>query len=74
MLQEQFANLKNLEFIDKRELKPDPWERVGEDTLEGAYFRLLHNKLACAGDAQKEIIQLAADISRAILDGKEAEL
>ena len=73
-LKVQFAALKNLEFIDKRELKPDPWERVGEDTLEGAYFRLLQGKLSYANSAEKEIIQLAADLSRTILDGKEVVL
>jgi hypothetical protein len=73
-LKEQFRNLKNLEFTDKRELKPDPWERVGDDTLEGAYFRLLQSKLSYANAAEKEIIQLAADLSRSILDGKEVVL
>ena len=74
VLKTQYANLKNLEFVDKRERKPDPWERVNEDTLEGTYFRLLQNKLAGANEAKREIIQLAAELSRAILDGKEAEL
>ena len=62
------------EFVDNRELKPDPWEHVGDDTLEGAYFRLLQGKLASASDAEADIIQLAADLSRVILDGKEVVL
>jgi DNA repair exonuclease SbcCD nuclease subunit len=73
-LKAQFAGLRNLEFVDNREMKPDPWERVDEDTLEGSYFRLLQNKLQEADDAQAEVIQLAADLSRAILDGKEVVL
>jgi hypothetical protein len=73
-LKEQFADLKNLEWIDNRELKPDPWERVGDDTLEGGYFRLLQSKLSYAGSTEKEIIQLAAELSRTILDGKEVVL
>lgn len=73
-LKAQFAGLRNLEFVDNREMKPDPWERVDEDTLEGSYFRMLQNKLQEADDAQAEVIQLAADLSRAILDGKEVVL
>lgn len=73
-LKAQFADLKNLEWIDNRELKPDPWERVGDDTLEGGYFRLLQSRLTYAASADKEIIQLAAEISRTILDGKEVVL
>ena len=73
-LKAQFLGLRNLEFIDKREIKPDPWERVGDDTLEGGYFRLLQSKLSYANSAEKEIIQLAADLSRTILDGKEVVL
>ena len=55
-------------------MKPDPWEHVGDDTLEGAYFRLLQGKLASANEAEADIIQLAAGLSRTILDGKEVVL
>ena len=74
VLKAKFSGLRHLEFVDNRELKPDPWERVGDDTLEGAYFRLLQSKLSGANEAQSEVIQLAADLSRAILDGKEVVL
>ena len=73
-VREKFKGLAHLEFIDNRQIKPDPWERVGEDNLEGAYFRLLQSKLTYANESEKEIIQLAADISRTLLDGKEVEL
>ena len=73
-LKETYSTIAHLEFIDNREMKPDPWERVGEDTLEGAYFRLLQSKLVVASEAESEIIRAAADISRQILDGKEVEL
>ena len=73
-LKETYSYLQNLEFVDNREMKPDPWEHVGDDTLEGAYFRLLQGKLSSASDAEADIIQLAADLSRVILDGKEVVL
>ena len=73
-LKETYSTIAHLELIDNREMKPDPWERVGEDTLEGAYFRLLQSKLVVASEAESEIIRAAADISRQILDGKEVEL
>lgn len=73
-LKNRFAHLPRLEIIDNRELKPDPWELVGDDTLEGSFFRLLQGKLTYANETEAEIIQLAADISRTILDGKEVAL
>ena len=73
-LKERYGDITHLEFVDNREMKPDPWERVGEDTLEGAYFRLLQSKLKIASEAESEIILMAAELSRQILDGKEVEL
>ena len=69
-----FGHLRNLEIIDNRVLRPDPWDRAGEDTLEGIYFRLLKSKLE-EGDAEtRAVIQLAAELSRDILDGREVAL
>ena len=73
-LREQFAYLKNLEFIDNRTSRSDPWERMGEDTLEGAYFRLLRNRLVESEAGDREIIQLAAELSRDLLEGREVVL
>lgn len=74
VLKERFAHLRNLEIIDNRVPRPDPWERADEDTLEGIYFRLLRSKLE-AGDTESEaVIRLAAELSRDILDGREVVL
>lgn len=72
-LYHQFENLPNLEFRDETEAPMDPWEDMGEDTLEGVYFRLLRSAmLEDPENAGK--IQLAAEISRRLLEGKEVVL
>ena len=73
-LREQFSFLRNLEFIDNRVPRSDPWERVEEDTLEGTYFRLLRSRLDESGEADRQIILLAAELSRDILEGREVVL
>lgn len=73
-LRDRFAYLKNLEFIDNRTPRSDPWERLEEDTLEGAYFRLLRSRLEEAEGTDREIIQLAAELSRDLLEGREVVL
>lgn len=51
---------------------PTPlWDVIGEDSLEGTYFKLLHDAL---GTADEETVLLAAKISRRILDGREVAL
>ena len=69
-----FPWLPHLEIIDRRTEKADPWERMGEDTLEGIYFRMLRQKLEQAETHQAEQIRLAAEISRKILAGGEVTL
>lgn len=73
-LRQQFAYLQNLEITDARTPRSDPWERMGTDTLEGTYFRLLRKKLEAAEVGDREIIQLAAELSRDILEGREVVL
>lgn len=79
-LRERYRGMPNLEFIDQREEKADLWETVGEDTLEGAYFRLLRQKLdqesgnGLNWTEEARRIQLAAEISHKILEGKEVAL
>ena len=60
----------NLTLRDLRTPAADLWEKAGEDTLEGIYFRLLREKLESEG----EIARLAAEISRKLLDGREVVL
>jgi DNA repair exonuclease SbcCD nuclease subunit len=73
-LKERYYGMPNLEFIDRREEKADLWERIEEDTLEGAYFRLLREKMEMAEEAEAAKIRLAAEISHRILEGKEVAL
>jgi hypothetical protein len=48
-------------------------EQVPQDAMSDV-VEDMQNKLQEADDAQAEVIQLAADLSRAILDGKEVVL
>ncbi len=79
-LRERYRGMPNLEFIDHREEKADLWERAGEDTLEGIYFRVLREKLEQVDEngekwtEEARAIQLAAEISYKILEGKEVVL
>ena len=73
-LSRRFAHIPNLTLRDATTPPVDPWGAVGEDSLEGTYFRLLQEKLPGADPHTQEIIQLAARISRQLLDGQEVKL
>ena len=70
-LQARFAHIPNLELRDETEPPVDLWAEAGEDTLRGAYFRLLRQ--AAEGE-QGDAARLAAKISRKLLDGREVTL
>ena len=60
-----------LQIRDKT-IPPTPlWDALGQDSLEGIYFQLLHDALATTDE---ETVLLAAKISRNILDGREVNL
>lgn len=61
----------NLTLRDRTEPPTDLWGSINEDSLEGLYFRLLHEAME---DTDPEIVELAAKISRRILDGREVSL
>ena len=72
-LKAAFPAFPNLELRDKTEPPLDIWQDAGEDTLEGVYFHLLR----CAMEDNPENagrIQLAAEISRKLLAGREVTL
>lgn len=72
-LKAQFADIPNLELLDKTQPPVDLWAGIGEDSLEGVYFQKL--KQAMDEDpASAEIIAMAAEISRRILEGREVNL
>lgn len=72
-LKRSFARVPNLELRDMTEAPVDPWESAGEDSLEGIYFQMLQRKLKKEPENEKDI-QLAAEISRKLLLGKEVTL
>ncbi|MBO5892576.1 MAG: DNA repair exonuclease [Oscillospiraceae bacterium] len=73
-LQAAFPHIPNLELRDQTLPEPDLWNSVGEDTLEGVFFRILQDNLSTESQTLQRQIKLAARISRQILDGQEVTL
>lgn len=69
-----FAHVPNLELRDRTSPPVDVWSALESDTLEGTYFRLLHEALSSGDHRTREELELAARISRLILDGREVAL
>jgi DNA repair exonuclease SbcCD nuclease subunit len=69
-----FPHVPNLEVRDRTVPEIDLWSSVGEDTLEGVYFRILQDSMADSSEKLQQNIKLAAKISRQILDGQEVTL
>ncbi len=67
-------HVPNLELRDRTLPEMDLWSVIEEDTLEGVYFRILHDGLNTESEALQQHIKLAAKISRQILDGQEVIL
>ena len=63
-----------LELRDRTLPEVDLWSAIGEDTLEGVYFKLLHDALDTESEKLQRQLKLAARISRQILDGQEVVL
>jgi DNA repair exonuclease SbcCD nuclease subunit len=70
----EFSHVPNLELRDRTQPEIDLWSAIGEDTLEGVYFRLLHDGLNTDSEKLQQNLKLAARISRQILDGQEVIL
>lgn len=66
-----FPEFPHLTLRDRTVPPADLWGCVGEDSLEGVYFKMLHEALE---SADEETVLLAAKISRRILDGREVVL
>ena len=69
-----FPHIPYLELRDRTLPEVDLWSVVGEDTLEGVYFKLLHDGLDTESEKLQRQLKLAARISRQILDGQEVVL
>ena len=72
-LQRVFAAYPNLELRDRTEPPVEVWADAENDSLEGIYFGMLRKAMEeSPGDARR--IQLAAEISRKLLSGREVKL
>ena len=69
-----FPHIPNLEVRDRTRAELDLWSGIDEDTLEGTYFKILHDGLQSDSPVLQRRIKLAARISRQILDGQEVVL
>jgi hypothetical protein len=69
-----FSHVPNLEIRDRTLPEMDLWRNIDEDSLEGVYFRTLHDGLDTDSEKLQRSIRLAAKISRQILDGQEVVL
>lgn len=58
--------------IRDRTVPPTPlWDTIGQDSLEGIFFRMLHEAMETG---ETETVLLAAKIARRILDGREVQM
>ena len=69
----EFPDFPNLFLLDKTEPPMDLWENTDADTLEGMYFQLLRRRMEEEPENARQI-QLAAEISRKLLSGREVTL
>lgn len=70
-LKDRFFSLR---LRDRTTPPEDLWERADRDSLEGLYFRLLREAMTGADERTREVLTLAARLSRRILDGREVDL
>lgn len=62
----QFSHFPDLTLLDRTTAPLELWANAGADSLEGVFFALLRDS-----DADAETVQLAARISRRLLQGQE---
>ena len=72
-LRREFVDFPNLELRDQTEPPLEIWEDADKDSLEGIYFGMLRKAMEEDED-NAGLIQLAAEISRKILTGREVKL
>lgn len=73
-LKEKFSQFPNLQLRDTTVEPPELWRSMGEDTLEGVYFQLLHDAMEGQDEDTCRRVCLAAKISRQLLLGREVKL
>ena len=73
-LTKEFPQVTHLTLRDETRPEMDLWGALGEDTLEGVYFDMLHQAAQSDSALRSGRAKLAARISRQILDGQEVKL
>lgn len=73
-LYRRFGEYPNLKLLDETVKQENLWKNAGKDTLEGIYFQLLRDAMDRADPKTREELELAAKLSRQILQGREVEL
>ena len=74
LLCQQFSRFPHLQLRDRTQPVLDVWGRADADSLEGVYFGLLKEAIATAEEPDREALELAARISRQLLEGREVIL
>ncbi|MBE6981934.1 MAG: hypothetical protein E7437_06415 [Ruminococcaceae bacterium] len=73
-LTEAFPHVPNLTLRDETIPQVDIWSSAGEDSLEGAFFQVLRESAQSTSQSLQHRAELAARISRRLLDGQEVTL
>lgn len=73
-LRKQFPHIPNLWLRDETIPEVDLWATIDDDSLEGVYFSLLQQASQSDSEKLARRANLAARISRRILDGQEVKL
>ena len=73
-LRAQFPHIPHLWLQDATVPEVDLWSSINDDTLEGVYFSLLKQAAESGSEVLSDRANLAARISRKILDGQEVKL
>ncbi len=68
-----FSHIPHLELLDATQPPVDVWKALGADTLEGQFFGMLKTEME-SNPEEKDVLHLAAELSRRILDGQEVVL
>lgn len=69
-----FPHIPHLTVLDETVPQVDLWANANEDSLEGAFFNILYQQAQSPSEGLRRRAELAARISRRILDGQEVKL
>ena len=73
-IRKHFQHIAHLELRSNCKGAADIWAVAGEDSLQGSYFAMLRDAKENADEKTARQIELAARISRDLLDGREVKL